>query len=142
MVTWKGRREKKKQGGNHNITPSSNSLIPLNDKTTQPRGHWEPFRTPPLPALQELWGHKQGTLPSSVDQTVTRDRALSPKSGFSTDRAPRHSEPGAQTLLVPTHFPYPASLFSTTIPSLFFTLFFAFVLFCFSPPPPPATVHA
>ena len=63
---------------------------------------------------------------------VTWDRALSPKSGLCTDRVPRHSEPGAQTPLVPMHLPYFGLFSSTTIFPFFFTLFFAFFLFCLS----------
>src|SRR6266851_7712004 len=74
-------------------------------------------------------------------ENVTRDRALTPKSGLSTDRAPRHSEPGAQTPLFLTHFPY--SSFSLKPPPLplFFVPSAVFPPFERLPSPPPAATH-
>src|SRR5713101_10190063 len=70
-----------------------------------------------------------------------QDRALTPKSGLSTDRTPQHSEPGAQTPLFLTHFPYLSfSLKPPPLP-LFFVPSTFFPPFEHSPSLPPAATH-
>src|SRR6266853_4525101 len=69
----------------------------------------------------------------SQKQSVTWDRALSLKLGLCTNHTPRHSEPGAQTLLVPTHLPNWAFSFQPPSLPLFFTPFHTCLLLPFCP---------
>ena len=118
------------------------------DTTNVVRGHREatisPKRSRIAPKSHIM--RTKGLERHSRVKTVTRDRALSPKSGLSTDHAPRHSEPGAQTPLGPTHFPDWDLSLQPPPPPLFF-IFAAFFdpSFSFSSvhphrhPPPPAS---
>ncbi len=64
---------------------------------------------------------------------VTWDHTLSPKLGLCTNCVPRHSEPGAQTPLVPTHLPNWAFSFQPPSLPLFFTPFHTCLLLPFRP---------
>src|SRR5216683_342789 len=81
-------------------------------------------------------------LPDTFYTYVMRDCTLTPKLGLSTNCAPQHSEPGAQTLLFLTHFPYLSFSFQPPPLPLFLCPFHIIPLsFKCSPSPPPATIH-